>query len=187
MAIMLVLVNSNSNSESPHLAGQIISVFRDDHIFGTQEVPSAGRFYHITVTDKTKAEVDQYIERWKHKPVTVQIQNQGNNRRIETTSDMVSATCEGAFIPEAIDDLMVQLDATLVELLPASFKFDIKANISEREEIIDQINTAVRRMQHSRRRWYIIQSGMDFLAGNGGVVSGPASQVGGFMRDGLLD
>ena len=54
MAILLAKVNTNAVPDSPGRwkAGEVVSAFDDGHEFGTKEVPEAGNFYHITITDK---------------------------------------------------------------------------------------------------------------------------------------
>lgn len=189
MPTLLVKVNTNNVPDSPAKwkAGEVVAVVADDHEFGSAEIPSAGNFYHITITDKTLEEVQAYIAHWGHNPTVRQVQNQGNRRLIEVTSDMVSATGKNAFTREGVEQLLEDIGGEYDSHTQNSFRFSITATKAERDQIIDEINEAVHRIQYARRRWYIVAAGMNYLASNGGAVSGTASQVSGYLRDGLLD
>lgn len=188
-AILLIKRNENAVPDSPSKwrAGQVIQAFDADHVFGTQEQVAAGHFYHITITDRAKEQVAHYIQDWRHSADVQQIQANGNQRRIEVTSDMVAAGGGNAFVRVDVEELLTEIGGTYVSHTSNSFRFDIVADISQRDEIMATIADAVRNMQYARRRWYITAAGMSFLAGNGGVVSGTAAQVSGYLRDGLLD
>ena len=189
MPILLVKVNTNNVPESPGRwkAGQVVAAVDDGHTFGTAEVPAAGNFFHVTITDKTLEQVQEYLQGWSHEPTTVQISATGDNRRIEVTSTMVSAGGANAFQQAPVEALLADIGGTYVSHTNTSFQFDITATIEERDEIVDRINEAVRNMQYARRRWYINASGMTYLGNNGGVVSGTAVQIAAYLRDGLLD
>jgi len=167
--------------------GQIVNVFRTDHEFSTAELPESLRFYHITVTDKTYEEGLEFINRWNHNPTVTQIQNNGDDRRILVTSDMVSVSGKNAFIQADVETLLEKIGGVYVAHTNNSFRFDITATIEEKDEIILEIEHAVAKMQYARRRWGITVAGQAFLAGNGNKVSGPASTVMNYLRDGLLD
>ena len=196
MPILLVKVNTSNVPDSPARwrAGEVVAAVADDHEFGNAELPTAGNFYHISITDKTLEEVKEYLEAWTHNPTVEQVSAQGNNRLIEVTSSMVSATGKNAFTQSGVQALFDEInslyptaEATYDSHTDTSFRFTIKAPREARDEIIALTNEHVRSMQYARRRWYIVSSGMNFLANNGGVVSGTAQQVGGYLRDGLLD
>lgn len=191
MPILLVKVSDNtSQPDGPYRykAGQIIDAFDDNHVFTPAELPSGGNFYHVSVTDKTLQEVRAYLQAWRHNPVIEQIGRQGSTRRIQVTSDMVSVTGKNAFIREDVEQLLVDISGTYVDHTQSSFTFDVQAqSIEDRDRIIELINESVQRMQYARRRWYITNAGMTYLAANGGTVSGTAQQVAGYLRDGLLD
>lgn len=196
MPILLVKVNTNNVPDSPGrwLAGQVVAAVADDHMFGSAEVPSAGNFYHVSITDKTLEEVKEYLQDWTHNPTTTQVSNQGNRRLIEVTSDMVSATGKNAFTQVGVQGLLDGInadypsaDAQYDSHTNASFRFYVTVPVSGRDELIGRVNDAVRQMQYGRRRWYINSAGMTYLGNNGGAVSGTAAQVAGYLRDGLLD
>ena len=196
MPILMVKVNTSNVPDSPGrwLAGQVVAAVADEHTFGTQEVPSAGNFYHISITDKTLEEVQEYLQDWKHNPTTTQISNQGNTRLLQVTSDMVSATGKNAFTQEGVESLIDYLNeeyptanASYDSHTNTAFRFYVTVPQSGRDTLIEIVNDFVREMQYGRRRWYINSAGMTFLGSNGGAISGTAAQVAGYLRDGLLD
>ena len=261
MPVLLIQVNDNNVPDSPykHFAREVVNLFEGNHEFGSAEIPSAGNFYHIEITNKTFNELEIYLQKWRHDPTVQQLQHdpQTNQRRIEVTSTMVSVTGKHAFTQVGVQALMSDLDEgilrfristileqnkdyialasegiainpVIVDAVEAvedflnrikaalrarrgeviadntdyisaprniayvshnvnSFKFDITADISEKDVAISAINEAVEAMQYARTRWRATQEAMTFLAANGGTASGTAAQVAGFLRDGLLD
>jgi len=196
MPILLVKVNTNNVPDAPgrYNAGQVIAAFDDNHEFTPAEQVSGGNFYHVAVTDKTLAEVNVYLAGWNHNPVTTQVSTSGNRRLINVASDMVSATGKNAFTQSGVELLVSTINENYPTALAAyeshtntSFRFRATVPLSGRDALFALVNEAVYGMQYARRRWYITQAGMTYLANNGGTVSGTAAQVGGYLRDGLLD
>jgi len=174
--------------------GEIVQAFADDHTFGSQEVISAGNFWHIKVTDKTLAEVQSYLQSWNHDPDVQQIAATGDDRTIQVTSTMVSASGGNQFEAAKVDELLGEINAEYptanalrTGLTTTTFTFTITAPVAARDEIIERINQAVRDWSYRRRRWYINAAGRTYLEANGGYVEGTAAQVGNYLRDGLLD
>jgi hypothetical protein len=175
-------------------SGEVVKAFPDNHQFGTKEDPAFGLFYQIGITDKTLQEVNGYLSRWRHEPTIEQVSNQGNRRLLEVTSTMVSASGLNQFTQADVDELAANINfryptanAEYVSHTQNSFRVGITVPIAARDELIEIINKYVRNIQYANRRWYITQAGMAFLSNNGGTVSGTASQVAGYLRDGLLD
>jgi len=196
MPILLIKVSTSDVPDSPGRwrAGEVVGVFDDSHEFGAKEVPSAGKFYHVAVTDKTLAQVEEYLTEWRHEPVTTQISTVGNRRLLQVASSMVSATGKNAFTQAGVQALLDGINTAYPTALAeydshtnSTFRFRVTVPISGRDELIERINLAVRDMQYARRRWYITQSGLTYLGNNGGTVSGTAAQVAGYLRDGMLD
>jgi len=158
------------------------------------DVPQHQQFYHITVTDKTLEEVQEYLQSWSHDPVTTQVSAVGDDRVLQVVSTMVSASGQNAFTQVQVEDFCTMLN----ERYPTAnssyenhnntgFQFNVTVPIEQRDALIEEINEFVRSVLYKRRRWYVTAAGRTFLAGNGGVVSGTAAEVGGYLRDGLLD
>lgn len=196
MPILMGLQNGGTDENAPYQwkAGQIVGVYDDNHEFGAKEIPSAGIYFWIGVTDKTLEEAKTYIEGWNHNPAIDQVARNGDNRLIEVTSDMVSASGKNAFTEAGVSELLSSINAdyptanaTYQSHTNTSFRFSIVAPNSAYNELTERINIAVQSMQYARRRWYVTQAGMTALANNDWSVSGTASQVAGYLRDGLLD
>lgn len=196
MPILLIKVNTNNvpDSAARWKAGEVVAAVDDAHVFGSAEIPEAGNFYHVAITDRTLEQVQDYLQSWHHNPTTTQISNQGNRRLLDVASDMVSATGKNAFTQDGVQALMDSLNADYPAAnalydshTNTSFRFNVTVPISGRDELIARVNDAVVRMQYARRRWYISQAGMTYLGNNGGTVSGTAAQIAGYLRDGLLD
>ena len=157
-------------------------------------MPEAGNFYHIKVTDKTLAEVESYLQEWRHEPDTQQIAATGDDRTIRVTSSMVSASGGNAFTQAGFTQMLADINAEYPTANAAysahtdtTYTFTITAPLAARDEIIERVNEAVRDMQYRRRRWYINAAGRAYLDANGHYVEGTASQVSTYLRDGLLD
>lgn len=196
MAILLVKVSTNNVPVSPYRwnAGQIVDAFDDNFVGGSAEQIQAGNFYWIKVTNKTLDEVREYLQAWSHNPTIQQISASGNNRLIQVTSDMVSATGKNAFTQSGVQSLIDGLNVDYPDASVAydshtqnSFRLTLRAPASALEEFTDRVNEMTRNVQYARRRWYINASGMNYLANNGGYFEGTAAQVSNYMRDGLLD
>jgi len=196
MPTLLIKVNTNNVPDSPGRwkAGEVVAAVEDGHVFGGAEVPEAGNFYHITITNKTLAELQEYLQSWSHSPTTTQVSAVGNRRLIQVVSDMVSATGKNAFTQVGVQALLdgINTDYPTANAVYDShnntgFRFNVTVPLAGRDELVSRVDDAARNMQYARRRWYINGAGMTFLANNGGVVSGTAAQVVGYLRDGLLD
>lgn len=189
MPIILVKTADNPVPDSPGKwrAGEVVTVVPDNHQFGSQEVPSAGKFYHIKVTDKTLEEVREYMQAWSHDPTVQQVSANGDDRVIEVTSAMVSASGANAFTQTGVEQLLTEINGTYISHTSTSFQFSVTATLEQRDEVIRQINDAVRGMQYRRRRWYINANGRSYLASQGGSIEVTASQLAPHLRDGLLD
>ena len=174
--------------------GEIVNAVADDHVFGAQELPSAGNFYHIKITDRTLEQVESYLQAWRHEPDTQQIAANGDNRTIRVTSTMVSASGGNAFSQERFATMLSEINAEYPTANAAysahtatTYDFTITAPVAARDEIIERVNEAVRDMQYRRRRWYINAAGRTYLDANGNQVEGTVSQLSTYLRDGLLD
>ena len=196
MPILLCKTADNNVPDSPGKwrVGEVVVAVSDDHTFGSQETPEAGNFYHVTVTDKTLAEVQEYLQGWHHEPDTTQISAVGNDRLLEVTSTMVSASGQNAFTQAQVEGFCTGLNeqyptanSSYDSHQNASFRFNVTVPIEQRDELIERINEFVRDVQYKRRRWYINQAGRDFMDANNNQASGPAATVGNYLRDGLLD
>jgi hypothetical protein len=196
MPILMSKTYTNNVPDSPGrwLIGEIVAIVADDYVFGGKETPAAGNFHHITITDKTLAEVELYLQSWNHNPTTIQISAIGDDRLLQVTSDMVSVSGKNAFTQVGVEAFVVELndkyptaDASYDSNDNDSFRINITVPLAQRDALIEEINEFVRNVQYARRRWATTPAGRTFLNDNGGVASGPAATVSTYLRDGLLD
>ena len=111
MAILLVKVQDNAVPDTPGKwrAGEIVAAFPDTHVFGGAELPEAGKFYHILVTDKTVEQAQDFIEDWNHKPTMSVVSSQPPNYRIRCESPRASLSGRGEILREKIEELIDEL------------------------------------------------------------------------------
>jgi len=190
-AILLVKVADAPVAESPTRwkGGQVVDAFSVDHVFGDPELPAAGKFYHITITNPGIGvdEAREYLEEWRHKPTYEVLGRQGNVRRIRVTSSMVSVSGKNAFERAPIEAFFGRWNATYVSHNQNSFTMDADIDDEYFDEARADMDKTIMDMQYARRRWYITPAGMTFLANNSGSIERTASQIQPFLRDGLLD
>jgi hypothetical protein len=128
MAVLLVKQQDNNVPDTPGKwrAGEIVNVFEDGHIFGLKEVPSAGSFYHVHVTDKTKAQVESYLQVWEHDPVVSVENNDGvGGFRLKITSTMVSTGGQNAVTRAQMDGFVTKWGGAYFAHDNSSYTFDI--------------------------------------------------------------
>jgi hypothetical protein len=200
MAILLVKVSDSSVEDSPNKwrAGEIVTILEDGHVFGSKEVPSAGNFYHVHVTDRTKAQLEDYIERWQHRPTLSVVASQPPNYRIRMESNRASVSGMGEILRPEIEAMLTELG----EMIGGSaeyhdrgrsgntvwFEFNVLGvDPDERSVARDFVKDAVSNLSIRRRRWYINSAGMTFLANNNGSVSGTATQIQNYLQDRLME
>ena len=159
------------------------------------EVPDG--FYHIRVSDKTVEEVDAYLEQYNKKLEyqTDQFNPPDNMRRWTTTNVRVSASGNNGFTAQGIADAISEWNenhpANTVALVDTDnlnyFQVDGIMPVELYEEWQENTQEIALADYYARRRWYITSAGLDSLANNAGIISGPASSVNQYLRDGLLD
>jgi hypothetical protein len=194
--ILLSKTYTNAVADSPGrwLIGEIVAAVEDSHEFSEAELPDAGNFHHITITDKTLTEVQAYLQRWNHDPTTIQISAIGDVRLLQVSSDMVSVSGKNAFTQAGVDEFIAGLNARYPTAnasydshINTAFRFNVTVPLAQRDALIDEINQFVRNVQYARRRWATTAAARTFMDANGGAASGTASQVSTYIRDGLLD
>lgn len=196
MAILIVKKGDNNVPDSPGKwrDGEIVACVEDGHVFGSEELPESGNFYHVTIIDKTAEDVRSYVQQWDHAPEVSQVSALGNDRVIQVTSTMVSASGGNAFTQEQVEVFCDKLNeqypsanASYNAHQNASFRINVTVPLADRNELIARIDYFVRSVQYRRRRWYITQAGRNFMDANNNQASGVAATVANFLRDGLLD
>jgi hypothetical protein len=183
-----VLLVSTRSTNAGYLPGQIVYVAKGDHEFAESEMPAAGSYYHVKITNRSRAQAEQYMQLWTHDAEIEQLQNDGADRRIKVTSSMVSVSGKNAFLQAPVEEFIARWGGVYVTHTQNSFTFDATVELAEYEHFKRNVSNLIRGMQYTRRRWYINATGMAFLAANDGVASGTAQLViSNYLRDGLLD
>jgi hypothetical protein len=176
-----------------------VIVWHQDSTFGNygNRIDVPDYYYHIRISDKTVQEVNQYLESFNKKLTYAsdQFDPATDLRRFTTTNVRVSASGNNGFTEQGILDVHTSWNAeypdnqiTLIDtdnltyfqsegIMPKEL-FDAYQAIAQENALGDY---------YARRRWYIIESGMVALENNEGVISGTASDVDQYLRDGLLD
>jgi hypothetical protein len=192
------VITSGTGADVTVATSDIIVLQADDSWtnFGPRtDVPDG--FFHIRISDKTKEEVNVYLESFNKKLTyqTDQYNPADDMRRWTSTNVRVSASGNNGFSEQGIADAIAQWNAdhpdntvTLVDTDNLTY-FQVDGIMPT--ELYDewQQNTQEQALAdyYKRRRWYINQSGLDALANNAWVLNGTAADVNPFLRDGLLD
>lgn len=173
--------------------------------FGVRSDTTPGDFYHIRVEDKTVAEVNLYLELFNVKLSyqTDQFNPADDMRRWTTTNLRVSASGNNGFTAQGIQDVIAAWNAKdpldpEVEPNPNPITLVDTDNLTYFQcdgvmpvEVFTAWQETTQAFAFSdiyaRRRWYITQAGLNALAANEGLISGTASEVSPFLRDGLID
>ena len=196
---MAILLPRQTDADTPDVplrwrAGEIVAIYESGQPLSRAESPEGGSVYNIEITDKTRDEVREYMQEWRHDPTTTQVSANGDDRLIQVVSSMISASGAAAFTTEQVDQFCADLNktyptanATPDTIISTGFRFNVTVPLSARDQLIREVNTFVADIYHRRRRWYINNAGMTFLANNGGIVTGTAAQLSQYLRDGLLD
>jgi hypothetical protein len=153
--------------------------------------------FHWRVSDKTIAEVDNYMESL-HKVLDMTVINgpdANGLRRIRIDNGSVTASGENGFTQEGVDDFieewndrypecgLVQFGATA----PAEVTVDGTFTTGQAQEFQEVVVQFGLNDMYTRRRWYINSQGMTALSNNAGFMNTTAQELGQVFRDGLLD
>jgi hypothetical protein len=137
MPTLLVKVTSNNVTQSPGrwLAGEIVQAFADGHEFGSAEVPEAGNFYHVNITNATLEQVRDYLQGLHHEPTTnIDATNGSGGYRITITSTMVSTSGRNAITREQMDGFIGKWGGMYHSHTNSSYTFDISAYLAGTSE-----------------------------------------------------
>ena len=198
-ALMLVKAADSPVPDSPGkwLAGEVVVIVEVGATLGSGEEVAGGSFFHITITDKTVAEVNQYLEAYNKKLsyVSDQFNPIDDNRRWTTTNDRVSVTGNNGFTLSGINAAITAWNAEFPSNTVVLFDTDnlswfttdgiMPVALYEDWQRITQENALAD--YYARRRWYITSAGMTAIGNQGGSITGTAAELNPFLRDGLLD
>ena len=184
------------------LSGEIVANVEDTAVLGSGEEVSGGSFVHFIVTDRTVAEMQQYLESYNRlisMDVIAGPDPQGF-RRINVRNDRCNASgTVGNWTTEQADDIILEWNTrypttnlTTVAIITGTNPDDTwqcegtftTGQAQEFEEVVVEKGLQV---LDKRRVWYITPAGMDNIDAAGGSQSGTSAQLSGILRDGTLD
>ena len=202
-AKLLIKTNDNAVPDSPGkwLRGEIVAVVEDTATLGSGELNIAS-FYRFTVTDKSVAEMQSFLDSWNRIIDMNVIQGPDVNglRRINVRNNLVNVSGDmGEWTVAATDDIIAawNADHPLANLITIdihqgtnpddTWQCEGTFTVGEAADFEATIIEAGLSDLLKRRIWYITEAGMVNIAGAGGSQSGTAAQFNGIIRDGLLD
>ncbi len=202
-AMLLIKVNTNAVPDAPGRweRGEIVTVVEDTRPLGSGELDT-NNFFRFTVTDKTVAEMQSFIDSWNRvidMNVTQGPDPQGF-RRIDVRNNLVNASgTMGEWTVAATDAINAawNADHPLANLITIdihqgtnpgdTWTCEGTFTTGEAQDFEDTIIQVGLQDLLKRRIWYITEAGLVLIDGAGGVQSGTASQLNSIIRDGLLD
>ena len=185
------------------LRGEIVAVFETTAPRGSGEEPEAGAFVHYTVTDKTVAEMNTYLQTY-NRLIDMQVINgpdpQGFRRINVRNNNTNNSVTVGGWTTEGADRIIAEWNGgypttnlTTVGFITGTNPGDTwqcegtftTGQAQEFEEVV--IDEGLQTMD-KRKIWYINESGMqqiEALARSSG--SGSSSELSAILRDARLD
>ena len=197
--IIKKLDNNVPPSGGRWLAGQIVANWETDHVIGSGESVAAGDFVHFTVTDKTVAEMAQYMSIY-NKAIDMSVTNgtPPGLLRINCRNNNTNASgTVGGWTVQGTDAILLEWNTRYPTANLITIGIGTGTNpgdtwtcegvftvgqASEFETVI--IEQGLEQMD-MRKLWYVPNTVMSNIIGAGGEQSGLASQL--QLRDARLD
>ena len=206
MPALLIIKKLDSNvPQAPGrwLRGEIVTVFETTAPRGSGEEPEAGAFVHYTVTDKTVAEMNTYLETY-NRLIDMQVINgpdpQGFRRINVRNNNTNNSGTIGGWTTEVTDDIIADWNGkyptcnlTTVAIITGTNPGDTwqcegtftTGQAQEFEEVV--IDEGLSTMD-KRKIWYITEAGMQQIeAQTRSSGSGSSSELSAILRDARLD
>ena len=199
--LIKTLDSSVPQSAGRWLRGEVVAVQESTHPWASGELDT-NAFYRFTVTDKTVAEMEQYLQTW-NKLIDMNViagPDPQGFRRINVRNNLVNQSGTlGEWTVTNTDLIIAEWNAlypttnlVTVTILTNTAPNDTwqcegtftTGQAEEFEEVVIEKGLAD---MLKRKRWYITEAGMVNIGNAGGSQSGTASQLGPILRDGLLD
>ena len=184
------------------LRGEVVAVFETTAPRGSGEEVAAGSFVHFTVTDKTVAEMNTYLETYNRQidMQTINGPDAQGFRRVQVRNNNTNASGTiGGWTQEVTDDIIAEWNGryptcnlTTVEVTTGTNPGDTWVcegtfTTGQAQEFQEVITDKGASLMDKRKIWYITEAGMQNIEAAGGSQSGTASQLGGILRDARLD
>ena len=184
------------------LSGEIVANVEVDAPLGSGEEVSGGSFFHYIVTNRTVAEMEQYLQTY-NRLISMAVINgpdpQGF-RRINVRNDRcnVSGTV-GNWTTEQADKIILEWNTrypttnlVTVAIITGTNPDDTwqcegtftSGQAVEFEEVVIEQGLS---FMDKRKVWYITPAGMDSIEQTGGSQTGTSAQLSPILRDGTFD
>ena len=205
MPAKLIIKRSDSpvpQSPGRWLQGEIVAAVEDTAVLGSGEEVSGGGFFHFIVTDRTVAEMQQYLESYNRliSMAVIAGPDPQGFRRINVRNDRCNASgTVGNWTTAQADEIIEEWNTrypttnlVTVAIITGTNPDDTwqcegtftAGQAIEFEEVVVERGLGY---MDKRRVWYITPAGMANIDAAGGSQSGTSSQLGPILRDGTLD
>lgn len=199
-ATLLIKRLSNSGSDAgTWLRGEIIGVQEATNNWGPIE-SDINVFYRFTVTDKTVAEMRQYLARYTRDFEFTLINQNVDLRRYEVKNLWANTEGLGYWTQPVVDEIKLNWEERypLADITTIGFPntdvnglgniWDMSGEFpaGQGQEFRDVVTEAGRNLLDKRTVWYITEPGMVNIGNAGGVQSGTASQLNPILQDARL-
>jgi hypothetical protein len=175
-------------------AGRVVMVVETTAPLGSQEEPSAGNFVHFVVTNRTVAEMQQYLAPYNRAIEMFVIAGPDPNgfRRINVVNNNCNASGTiGAWTVEATNAVIAEWNSRyptcglVTVAFPQPNTWTCEGTFTpgqavEFEQVLIEFGLSV---MDTRRIWYINQTGMNNIIAAGGTQTGTSVQLNNILRD----
>lgn len=188
------------DSAGKWLAGQVVANVETTEILGSGEEVSGGGFVHFIVTDRTVAEMQQYLDTY-NRDIEYTLINAGPPRRYEVNNKNANSLGVGMWTVEATDNIKAswEVDHPLADITTIGYPnsginglgniWDMSGvfSVGEGEEFQGIVISEGLATMDARKIWYITPAGMANIDSAGGSQSGTSAQLNSILRDARLD
>jgi hypothetical protein len=179
-------------------AGRIVAVVETTQPLGNGEEPAFGGFVHFIVSNRTVAEMQQYLDPYNRAIDMTVIQGPDANgfRRINVRNNNCNASGTiGAWTVEGTDAIISEWNTryptcglvTVAFPQPNTWTCEGTFTTGQAIEFNDTIVEFGLTVMDTRRIWYVTPAGMSNIIANGGSQTGTFAQLQNNLRDARLD
>lgn len=179
-------------------AGRIVAVVEVAASLGTKEEVAGGNFVHFIVSNRTVAEMQQYLAPYNRAIDMVVIAGPDPNgfRRVNVRNNNCNASGTiGAWTVEGTDAIIAEWNekyptcnlTTVAFPQPNTWTCEGTFTQGQAQEFNDVIIEKGLEVMDTRRIWYITPAGMSNIIANGGTQTGTSLQLNNILRDARED
>ena len=196
--LLIKKISTQGNSGTEWLRGEIVANIDPALVLGSSDGAAGGNFVYFTVTDKTTAEMQEFLDQYNRNINMAVFQGPDGSglRSIHVQNLNIDASgIVGAWTVEQADIIIANWNELyptcgLITLgFPQPDTWDCQGTFttgqaSEFEQVVYEQGLQV---MDKRTLWYITPAGMTNIENAGGSQSGTAAQLAGIIRDARLD